>query len=145
MRRLFLALALCPFQAVASDWSAVQLHDAYVQYTRYFDGGRYPLITNAGNPEGRLGHELNLSLNLDIFKYGLWDSTVHSMTDQSQFRLVGLESRLGARITPNVEINYYHYSQHSLDYSFPWGFPVQDGVQLRLYFQKSADARRSLF
>jgi len=62
-----------------------------------------------------------------------WRNRVHGEMDTSQFRLVGWEFELGARVGP-VEIYRGHHSQHILDAVHPWmRFPVQDTIGIRVH------------
>lgn len=136
----------------ADDFGFLDLRELSVDAKSYYPGGHYPLITDNKIPGGRsLDKELNLSIKTDMLKYFYWDSTVHSMTDKTldgyhgQFRLIGLEFGVGLRISSSVEFGYYHYSEHLMDASLPWHFPVRDALQLKVFLYRTKGERDSLF
>lgn len=149
-----LAVALAVFCAVqlaclpeADAFESLSLRSLTIDAKNFFPGGQDPLITGNGIGNRTLGQELNLIIQADVVKYLYWDSTVHSATDRvlnldgttspGQFRMVGLEMGLGVdfrRLFPwlPVRLGLHHWSKHALDTTYPWHFPVQDGVQLQI-------------
>ncbi len=124
----------------ADEFKAINLDQVYLEYRQYFHGGRDPLITSNGLSNRELEKELNIGIDTRLLKFGYWNNIVHSTTDQDrdnhhgQFRLIGLESRLGIRISQHLDISYYHHSQHLLDTSYAHDdFPVRDGIELKIY------------
>jgi hypothetical protein len=136
-------------EADSDDFHILELKEVYVDYLSFFKGGRDPLITQNGLRDKHLDKELNLNLNMNLFKYGYFNSMIHSMTDKDsadhgQFRLVGLKFETGIRLTNWIEVGYHHFSQHLLDYNSPNAFPVQDAVQIRLFLLRT-DKINSIF
>lgn len=90
---------------------------------------------------------INLDINLDVLKYGYWDSEIQSLTTDGQYRAIGLETRLGVRLFDSLEVGYWHHSQHVLDrqiQSIP-SFPVEDALELKIILFKSKEKREGLF
>lgn len=118
------------------DW--LDLNSLSIDYVHYTPKGRSPLVTNNGLPDRELGDQMGINLELGVTPYFYWANRVHGTSDRdtvnggSQFRAVGWQLELGARVVPQVDIFYHHHSQHVLDYAYPAGFPVEDGVGFRL-------------
>ncbi len=134
-------LALAPITAMcqestqaAEPLQLLSLRETSVKYQQYFQGGVDPMIT--GEVGGQLDKELNLNVNTDVLKYGFWNNTVHSQTDQFQFRKIGWELQLGVRCGKYLDVYYEHYSQHFLDYAGKGAFPRNDGVGIKLYLYR---------
>lgn len=141
MRHLMALLMLASLPVQASEWKLIELKEVRADYAKFLFGGRDPLITSNGIPNKTLGERLNLTVNNDICKYLFWNNTVHSMTDKDiptgagQFRMVGLESRVGVNISKYFDVSYYHFSKHVLDSTYAHErFPVQDAIELRVFF-----------
>lgn len=135
-----------------SDYKFLALNEARFQYLKFQDGDRDPLITDNGLPNRAMNTELNLFLKVDILKYFYFDNQIHSMTDKGidgsngQFRAVGWEYRLGVRVNEYVDVGYYHFSQHAMDHTLPFHYPVKDAVELNIYlYRSSASSRQSVF
>jgi hypothetical protein len=147
---LFPALTACPTTARTSDFHLLELKELYVNYFRFYEGGQYPLITNNGLPNKEMDRQLDLHIKTDILHYFYWDSRIHSMTDRDmdtnkgQFRLVGLETRFGIRLSSTIEFGYYHFSQHTLDHQTPYHYPVQDALELKIYLYRNHERREPL-
>lgn len=152
MLAMILGFLLATSLARAGDFQLLYLNELSFDVKSYMDGGHYPTITDNGLYGGRLlDKELNLTVKTDIMRYFYWDSTIHSMTDRTkdkqhgQFRTVGLEFGFGVRLSSSVEFGYYHFSEHMLDASFPWHFPVRDAVQLKVYLYRAKGERETIF
>lgn len=140
----------------ADDYDVIGLKEVYIDYTRFFPHGYDSMINNNGLPNKGIGNELDLNMNLNLAHYLYWDNKIHSRTDVDtdnngnnlgggQFRVVGLEMRLGVNVTENLQLGYYHHSQHWLDlHNANEHFPIEDGIQLRLFLFKSK-GENSLF
>lgn len=116
------------------------LERVFIDYRYFGSGGVDPLTTQNGLPGRELGSGLDLNFQTSIFQYLYWDNTVHSTTDryidsgkEGQFRTVGWKFRLGVRLHDNLDIGYYHHSEHVLDYARKDPFPRRDGLELRFY------------
>lgn len=130
-----LAATMLPDTTVLTAPSPFRLTEVSVKYQQLLPGAVDPMITY-GPVSQRLDKELNLVVNSEVLKYGYWDNTVHSETDQSQFRKIGWELQLGVHATRFLDVFYEHYSQHLLDYSSKEAFPRQDGVGIKLYLYR---------
>jgi len=126
----------------------VKVDDLYADYTGFFNGGRDPLLPQGNAPN----KALSLHLETSFLSAGYFRSNIHSLTDTSpdggsQFRAVGLELGLGARVTDTFEFGYYHHSQHLLDIGFAQGtsYPLEDGLQIRVHFITNTNKKVSIF
>lgn len=125
----FIVLLAARSEASTQFW---KLDDIYVDYKHFKDGSRDPLFFNSHMKE-----ELDLNLDTTVASVGYFDSMVHSMTDQWQFHVVGLNMHAGLRLTPWLDVGLEHYSQHLLDTKYPYGpFPVYDALEVKFYFYK---------
>jgi hypothetical protein len=124
-----------------SPWKLIELRESYINYKYFVHPGRDPLFTDLPHKE-----ELNLHVNTDILRYMYWDNMVHSMTDASQYRVVGLNTKLGVRLSGILDVQFEHFSKHMLDTVHPWmrGFPVEDSVGINLYLYRPDKPRSSL-
>jgi len=133
---------------------AIELQSVRVDYIRFFDGAHDPLITQNGQENRGLGAQLDLHVDVDLFRYFFWNSTVHSLTDTrleggdgaGQFREVNLQMQFGLRLFSVLDLYYWHSSEHLLDAVYTGGhWPVQDGLgfTLKLY-QAPSGAKHSL-
>jgi len=152
MLAMVLGFLLATSLARAGDFHFLELNELSLDLKSYMDGGHYPLITDNGLYGGRLlDKELNMTVKTDILHYLYWDSTIHSMTDRTkdkqhgQFRTVGLEFGFGVRLSSSVEVGYYHFSEHMLDASFPWHFPVRDAIQVKFFLYRAKGQRETVF
>lgn len=109
-------------------------------YKQFLPGGNDPLITGPHLQNRTLDKEVALELNTTVFDYGYMNHWIHSMTDKDvhsgkgQFRTVGWRFELGVRLSESTaDIFYSHHSQHTLDVTSAFGFPVQDAIGIRLY------------
>jgi hypothetical protein len=149
---LICLLLLITPAALADEFKLIELDELRVDYIDFFPSGRDPLITHNGLTNRELGKLLNVEIKTTLLKYGYWRSLVNSMTDaysdthrDGQFRLVGLQMELGLRVAPFLDVYGWHHSQHLLDHPSTaiGGFPVQDGIGIRLYIF-SKDRKDSL-
>lgn len=112
----------------------IELREMYVDFMRY-TSAQEPFMTNLGFIPT---HRLDLHTNMDLFnKIGFFDTMVHSQTDQTQYRKVGLRYRVGAHITSWADVYFDHFSQHILD-AVPASANTYDavGVRIHLYQEK---------
>lgn len=154
---LIVILLLSEVHCYADDWHVLDLDEVSVGVMHYLPGGSDPLITQNNNELNKaLGEELEVNINTTLFHYLYWNSRVHSTTDTNisyngstnggQFRLVGLEFRVGLNLTEYVQFGYYHHSQHLLDTNYSQGnFPLKDALELRFYIYKSKNKQEPLF
>jgi hypothetical protein len=120
--------------AVGSDtFKLGELEEVSAQYKHFYPGARDPLFYNS-NPK----EELNLTVNTTLLHYLFWNNRIHSMTNASQYYVVGWNLQLGVRLTPFLELGYDHFSKHLLDDKLPnQRFPVTDAYFLNLYLYRA--------
>lgn len=125
------------FMALFSVWihaspQLVTLKEVYVDYAQYLSG--HTPYLNAG----QIPHErLNLNVNIELLDDWLYmNNTVHSLTDQSQFRFMGWEYELGINVYDYVHIYYQHFSGHLLDDTYQWPSPLDNTIGVKLYLYK---------
>lgn len=118
-----------------SDWLSVT--DLSLDFVQYFPKGRSPLVTGNDLPNRELGQRIGVNFELATGPF-YWGNRVQGVTDRDrdvgggQFRQVGWQFEVGARLIPQIDVFYYHHSQHVLDHEYKPGFPVEDGVGFRL-------------
>ena len=136
---ILLLAALLPLSGRAE---ALKLEELSLQYRRLLPGNRVLLIA----PEAGKEH-LSLGLKTDAFKVLFADFNVAAYTSQSQYRSIGLQMDLGLRLTPSLEVGYYHQSQHVLDRlnALIDGFPVEDAIAVKLFLYRAGQSRPALF
>lgn len=110
-----------------------ELNELYIDYRHYKlvnPNSRNPLIYPEPPKEG-----INLGLKTDIMSYFYFDSEIQSLTTDGQYRSIGLDTRLGVRLSSNLELGFWHKSQHLLDkhHSYMDKFPSEDAVQIKYY------------
>ena len=128
-----LCLLLIAASASADDFHLIDVDKVYVDYMHYTYAAE-PFMYNAGyTPTNRLDVHLDLKLFDGI---GFIDNMIHSETDQSQYRVVGWNYRMGAHVGNNLDIYFEHYSQHLLD-SPTVGPNSFDALGVRVYLYKA--------
>jgi hypothetical protein len=128
-------------RATDGSFDVIKLRDVSLEYKRFVHPGRDPLFTQ------QLPHkeELNLHMDTDVLVYGFWNNTVHAMTDDAQYRVVGWKFQFGLHVTPYLDVQYSHFSKHLLDREgLPGGFPVEDSVGFHLYIWRNKERPQSL-
>ncbi len=140
-----LALLLALFAGLyARADGPFELKEVSISYKSFFDKGHDPLITDNGLRGRALDKGIDLNMNTDVFHYLYWNNTVHSLTDRGvdggsgQFRMVGWEFGFGVDVRKAasylpITVGYYHYSQHCLDCTYPFHYPVKDAIELKLF------------
>lgn len=135
------ALLLGLRDSEAGEFQVMKLDEASIYYKKYHPSARHPLFYDSSPKES-----LNLGTNVDLLQVIGWDSVVQSMTNDSQYYMVGLQMQLYLRITQQLEVGYYHQSQHLLDHTYPYQrYPVEDAVTVRLTLFRAHPGRSSLF
>lgn len=118
-------------------WSTLELQDTYLNYKNYLPNGYTPYL-----PQGStLNKGLDYHIDTDVFKYFYWNNTVWSLMDQNQFRSIGWNYEVGARVLPFVDLEYEHFSRHTLDEPSPTKavgekYPVEDSINIKLYLYR---------
>jgi hypothetical protein len=132
-------------EAAAEDFHLVDLKELTLNYRNYAlvnDHARNLLIYPEYPKEA-----INVGIKLDILRIGYWDSLIESLTTGSQYRGIGLDTRLGIRVTENVELGLWHHSQHVLDRSEGniGKFASEDAVEIKVFLYKSPAPRNGIF
>jgi hypothetical protein len=134
--RVLLAFLLLLSSSAEAEWLYVS--DLSLDYVQYFSGGRAPLISLNGLPDRELGQRIGVNLTLETLGVIYWANRIEGVTDRDtvqgggQFRAVGWEFDVGFHMLPQLDVFYHHHSQHCLDQQEPFGYPVEDGVGIRL-------------
>ncbi len=124
---MLIAVFLCTFSmATARSQELEQLTTEYIR----FHNGSTPYMTK----RSVLKEELNLTVEMKWPWKFYTETTIHSQTDQDQFRLVGLKARFGLRFE-SLSFGYYHFSRHTLDKKRPGSFN-EDGLYLKMILYK---------
>lgn len=133
---LFFILFSLPAQAglLELDSLAITYEDFY---TRSYDH----LMPASESPNQRL----SIDLNIDLFSIIGFDNRVHGATNESQFRTVGWQYSLYARITPMLELGLQHHSQHLLDTYPIEHFPLEDTWFIRFKLFEKQEPRKAVF
>lgn len=110
---------------------AVEIRDLSLEYRQFQEGSILHELPDQFAARG----ELNLDLDMRLVGPLFWRNRVHSLIDQSQFRLIGWNFVLGWEVTDWLELNWEHFSRHLLDAQYPnRHFPVEDSLGLRIRF-----------
>lgn len=90
---------------------------------------------------------INLNIDTTFLSYFLWNSTIESLTTDGQYRGIGLETRIGVRLSEAFDVSYYHHSQHLIDrqHSFMDRYPVEDAIEIKFYLLRKDTNKESLF
>jgi hypothetical protein len=90
---------------------------------------------------------INVGMKVDVLTYLYWDSQIEALTTDAQYRAIGLETRLGVRVSHYLEIGYLHHSQHLIDrdHAYMNKYPVEDSIQVKLYLYRAKGEREPLF
>jgi hypothetical protein len=139
----FLVALLVASPAEAGESTRVLDVDSLaLTYKQFLPGGNDPLVTGPHLLNRTLDKEVAIELGVSIGNAGYFRNWVHSITDKDvysshgQFRTVGWQFELGFSLSRNalpVDVFYHHHSQHTLDVTSSFGFPVQDAVGIRIY------------
>lgn len=141
------AMFLCTisFNKTCKADEYVDLRELSVTGKSYLPNGYNPLM-----PEGsQLNKGLNVNMKVDFLTNFYWNNMIWSLTDQHQFRWVGLNTQAGVRILPYISLEYEHFSKHILEKEFQFKeqgrFPVEDSINVIFYLHRSGKEERSLF
>ncbi len=121
---LYYEIKNAPFLDV-TDLAVEGIYNTYSSYLMNPDGTGKPAASS-----------LNLILNVDLLKYLFIESRIISMTDDDQFRKVGLEYKTGIHLGPYIDIFYAHLSHHVLEQTSNNRFDQYDGFGFRINFIK---------
>lgn len=139
---LSLAVSTCH----AREFKLLEVQEVSIDYKSFMRNGNSPYMTNGST----LNKEVDLNINTDFLRYFYVNNRVWSLVDQHQFRWVGLNAQIGARLTSFLDIGFEHFSQHTLDRQYYFKditgdrFPVYDAITLKIYLFKR-DPRDTIF
>ena len=136
-----LILLMLLSSAYADVFQLDEVEVVYRNYTAVSPYNRPLLIFPEVAKEG-----FNLNVNTNILSAAYLDASVESLTNEAQFRSVGLKFNLGVRLTSWLSISYFHWSQHVLErVSSPVSpYPFEGAMQLNIKLYQ-ARPRPSVF
>lgn len=111
----------------ASSTELIGTEKLYIEYLRTMSERDYRLPEDKSTVQ-----RLNLGLKLDLGKGVYIDNRVVSGIDESQFRLVGLESDIGVNVYKGIDLFYRHASYHVLDMGRDMKYPTYNGFGIRI-------------
>lgn len=137
-----LGLLLCHYYAKASDKPydsapVFQLNELSLDYKNFAmlnDKARNPYIYPEHPKEG-----INVDMNLGfLWNVGYLNSSIQSLTTESQYRSIGLELHYGVHVGRYLDFGGYHHSEHVLDEVQPVysSYPSEDAVEIRLFLYR---------
>lgn len=121
-----------------------ELQDVYIDYRHETTVGYDPVLQALNDPNTTINNHLDLHIDLNVLRGLYWNNMVNTTSDQSQFKVIGWEYGLGARLFPCLELGYYHHSQHWLDSNDTQHFPLENAIQVKLIFYNK-DQKETLF
>jgi hypothetical protein len=112
----------------------VKLKKVYIETEKHVKSNRSYYLNNQNSAE----YDLNLGLDFDLPANMYYTNKVVSITDDSQFRFIGLHFELGGNIIDNMQFYLRHFSGHAMDDSFKQDFPQDNtiGIRFILYGNK---------
>jgi hypothetical protein len=113
------------------DGKFLNVDESFIEYRKYEDY-RNPYITNVTDWDFT-GHFHN---TYSIYKIIFWQTDLHLSATKEQVRYAGLEYYLGIHILPWLDAGRYHDSEHNMDHSSEFKYPVEDSYFIRVYFKK---------
>ena len=127
--------------AQASVAPAIELNSLSLKWRSYLSPGRDALIFPHEHKDA-----LELGVDMDVLRYFYWDARVYGITDDAQYRAVGLNSHIGLRFSDTFRAEYEHTSEHILDdtHSYLPKFPVSDAFVIIIDIYKPRRERKSL-
>jgi hypothetical protein len=120
-----------------ADLKLVELNEMYLDYRSYstISSNQRNLLLYPEVPK----EMINVGFNTDLAKYGYWNNEIQSLTTGQAFKSVGLDSRLGVRITNWLEVGLWHRSLHILEgvYSNMDGrYPNENALQIKIFLYR---------
>lgn len=143
---IFLAVVLIVFSlglgsVLASEVDGFKLDEVSINYKRFIGETRHPLFLHSKQKE-----EVNLNLNTTVLNVFYFNNTVHSQTDSSQYKVVGWNLFLGARVFRSLDLQVEHFSKHLLDESYSvMRFPVENSIGFKWYLYRNDKQKESIF
>ena len=106
-----------------------ELSIEYKNYSVLSDYQRVALIYPDAPKDG-----LDVNINSTLLRYFGWDSKVHSVTDDGQYRGIGLQMAGYLNLTQEFSFGWQHHSQHVLDREHAFmRFPAEDLLFVKIY------------
>jgi hypothetical protein len=79
-------------------------------------------------------------LNTNILTQGYWDNLFHFDSAERKVIYVGWEFEAGYHLTNQIDLFYYHHSEHSADvenvYEDRQKYPLRDAIGVKFIFYK---------
>lgn len=129
----------------ADDYHVIDLNELNLDYKNFKminDKARDPLVYPEPPKEGV---DVNLDLGL-VNNYGYWNSSVQSLTVDSQYRSIGLVMHLGVHLTEYLDVGYFHHSAHVLDEQQPYmPFLTEDAVEVKIFLYRNNHEHKGVF
>lgn len=142
---VIILVLLCAKVACAADYHLIDLNELGINYRNYekVNSKARNLLLFPEHPK----ESIDVLINLDVLHFGYMDSQIQSLTTSGQYRSIGLDTRLGIRVTEHLQFGYWHRSQHLMDrhHSFMPKFPSEDSIEIRLYLFRSKEKRNGVF
>ncbi len=143
MKRLILAVLLI-LNPLTAKSEILDLDDVSIDYKAFSGKTRTPYLQIPGLEDHSLQNELNLNVNMTLVDHFYFDNTIHSLND-GNYRLIGWNWRFGLHITEWIDFGWYHFSEHYTDFISPYGFPLQNAWQLKIYLYKKRTSGKGFF
>jgi hypothetical protein len=135
---LILSFTLMCLPEAKAEWHLIELDEVSINYKNFMDGGRNPYFYDSVPKE-----EVNYQINTTVAKHFYWNTKLHSMTNDAQYYMAGLNLKLGFSLTDWLDVQYEHFSRHVLDHTYPHQkFGVEDSVGIVLFLYRKAPPTR---
>lgn len=143
MKKIILAVLLILSPGCAT--SPVELQEINVDYKVFNGDTRTPYLQGIpGLEDHSLQNQLDLNVNMDFLEHFYWDNTIHSLNDGS-YRLIGWNYRIGLHINEYIDFGWWHFSEHYTDFTSPYGFPLQNAWQFKIFLFRKRLPGKGLF
>ena len=105
----------------------LEIHKAFIEYHKFHPSTRTPIIS-----EGQMTNQVSITVDTNLFWDVFWKNHIHGESTSKQFRGVGWEFELYAKPFFWIDVGYRHHSRHCLDGVFPFPYPVEESLFIRL-------------
>jgi len=107
---------------------ALELRNLSIDYIRMIGGGRY-----LESPHEQIKDRMGVDIDFQLIGPTYIGTRVHGFTTPDRFSWAALKFEAGVNVGSNLDVFFYHHSQHGLDRPHPIvDFPVEDGVGIRI-------------
>lgn len=128
---VILGLAISLMANAEESFNFMNLREVSIDYNHY-TWAINPFLAPTFKPTNKL--DLNLKVNY-LNDWIFTDFRVHSQTDQTQYRLIGLNYQIGIHAGSYIDVYFDHFSQHLLDY--PIAMPnTFDAIAVKFYIYR---------